>query len=83
MKRVLYFAKRIFGASISKKVMFSVALLIMLSVFLVGYSSFSVAKSIIESKTRQYIEDILSQTAKNIEMRLNRISDIAFYLCNN
>lgn len=36
MKRVLYFAKRIFGASISKKIMFSVALLIMLSVFLVG-----------------------------------------------
>ncbi len=80
MRRILDHRKGIFDASISKKIVLNTAVLIVISVFLIGYGSFSIAKSIIESNTRHYIEDILLQTVKNIEMRLSNISDKVFYL---
>ncbi|WP_207659277.1 cache domain-containing sensor histidine kinase [Anaerobacterium chartisolvens] len=54
--------------------------LVVLSVFLVGYGSFQVAGDVVERETRNYVEDILLQTGKNIEMSLKNISDIVFYL---
>lgn len=80
MRKISEHGKGIFNNSIRKKIVFNIATLVVISVFLVGYGSFSIAKSIIESNTRHYIEDILLQTVKNIEMRLGNIYDRIFYL---
>ncbi|RCX10536.1 two-component system sensor histidine kinase YesM [Anaerobacterium chartisolvens] len=80
MRKLNYYINRIFRKSISGKFVISMTTLVVLSVFLVGYGSFQVAGDVVERETRNYVEDILLQTGKNIEMSLKNISDIVFYL---
>ncbi len=80
MRRLDYYINSIFRKSISGKFVISMTILIVLSVFLVGYGAFQVAGDVVERDTRNYVEDILLQTGKNIEMSLKNVSDIVFYL---
>ncbi|MFT4006286.1 MAG: sensor histidine kinase [Lacrimispora sp.] len=63
---------------IRTKLLISVILLVTVPVLVIARGSFLVSSRIVEQKTNQYSHDILYQTAKTMESRLDKIEDISF-----
>ncbi len=65
------------------KLLVSVSLLITVPVLVIAIGSFRVSSKIVENKVNQYSHDILYQTTKTMETRLEKIEDISFNIMMN
>lgn len=68
------------GQRIRRKIIISVLVIILIIIGFFDYILLRTASKIIHRQTQQYIEDILTQTSKNIEQNLKIISDLIFYI---
>jgi len=76
-------SEKFFNLDIRNKLLMSFIVLITVPLLIGVFQSYSVSRRIIERKTSQYSHDILYQTSKTLEARLEKLEDISFSIVFN